>query len=284
MEVLGISLSDYFTDPNTIKKMIICIFLFVFLQVCRKVFLKFISRNKKLTFNEKRYYFVTSRYILVILFIVLACLFWLEEIKTFALSTLALGVAFVLFFQEIIKSLIGSFYLFVNKPFKVGDIIQVGDNRGEVTEQNFLSTTLWDLALGKDVRLFTGKKVVIPNSYFVSQPIFNENNLGKFSFYTFQLPLFEGENWSASRTFITQKVMELVDEFKNDATAYWKRQSEKNGYKMPDINPKVYFHIATDQNAWLYVRLCCPGSYCSEIRYKLHLAYFEAKYRGEFRK
>ena len=74
------------------------------------------------------------------------------------------GIAIAFAFQKILTDLFSTFVIFFDKPFKVGDMIEVGDISGTV-EQVGIKTT--------NVRAFTGERIVVPNQDFVSSQLRN---------------------------------------------------------------------------------------------------------------
>lgn len=81
---------------------------------------------------------------------------------TVILGALAVGIGFGL--QGIANNLISGILLLIERPFRAGDIIQVGTHEGEVTHIGVRATTLktWD-----------NMEVIIPNAEAVSHPLTN---------------------------------------------------------------------------------------------------------------
>ncbi len=77
------------------------------------------------------------------------------------------GLAIGLAAQDTVKNLIGSFMIFADKPFKIGDWIKIGDIEGSVEEVGFRSTVI----RAADTSVFK-----IPNSKLSEDSV---NNLGK---------------------------------------------------------------------------------------------------------
>jgi MscS family membrane protein len=81
------------------------------------------------------------------------------------LTTLGVGgIAFALAAQDTIKNLFGGFTIFVDKPFKIGDRIQVAGFDGTVEDIGMRSTR---------IRTLAGRLVTIPNYKIVDSEIEN---------------------------------------------------------------------------------------------------------------
>lgn len=79
----------------------------------------------------------------------------------------SLGIALGLAAQDLIKNIFGGIMILFDRPFQVGDKIQVGDNYGEVVSIGLRST-----------RIITAddSKVIIPNSDIMNQSVSNSNS------------------------------------------------------------------------------------------------------------
>lgn len=74
------------------------------------------------------------------------------------------GLAVALAAQDTVANLFGGVTIFAQQPFKLGEVIEVGDIRGAVTSIGIRTTKLQD-ALGQDV--------VVPNRFFTQNPVRN---------------------------------------------------------------------------------------------------------------
>jgi len=77
-------------------------------------------------------------------------------------GAIAIGVGFGM--QTLLKNLISGMMLLIERPFRPGDIVEVGDIRGEVTDINVRSCT---------IRNINGIETLVPNSTFIEQNVTN---------------------------------------------------------------------------------------------------------------
>lgn len=80
------------------------------------------------------------------------------------------GLAFALAAKDTIGNLFGSFTIFSDKPFHLGDWIRTGDVEGTVEEVGFRSTR---------IRRFDQAQVVVPNSHFTKNDVTNFSAMKK---------------------------------------------------------------------------------------------------------
>jgi MscS family membrane protein len=74
------------------------------------------------------------------------------------------GLAFALAAQDTVSNLFGSFTVLSDRPFRIGDWIEVGDFEGTVEEIGFRSTR---------IRRFDQALVTLPNSQFIKNGVIN---------------------------------------------------------------------------------------------------------------
>lgn len=80
------------------------------------------------------------------------------------------GLAFALAAQNTVSNLFGSITIFSDKPFQLGDWIQVGDIEGTVEDVGFRTTR---------VRRFDQALVTVPNSQFINTGVVNYSAMKK---------------------------------------------------------------------------------------------------------
>ena len=91
----------------------------------------------------------------------------------FDLNGLAAGLgigsaAIALAAQDLVKSLLGGFSIITDKPFEIGDYIEIGDYNGTVVDITFRSTR---------IRAANNSIITIPNSLITTEYIINWNKL-----------------------------------------------------------------------------------------------------------
>jgi len=89
------------------------------------------------------------------------------------------GFAVTYALQEPLFSLIGWLYIVFERPFTVGDRIEVADSKGDVVEVDLLVTTLWEIE-GDLVSSHqpSGRSVTVPNSLVLTEEVLNYSGSG----------------------------------------------------------------------------------------------------------
>ncbi len=102
--------------------------------------------------------------LLVVFALVAAELLFGVELESVLVGVGLLGLAVTLAAQDSLKNLFGSLTIVLERPFKVGDLVEFQDRMGTVEDIGFRSTRL---------REFDGHLVTIPNADIVNEPVQN---------------------------------------------------------------------------------------------------------------
>lgn len=180
-----------FIYHGPVKAEIIESFIMVLaLLVLRAVFLQTnFRRHPEMELEVKRRWYVVSRNITLVLALFGLVLVWESQIRTLALSMLAVAAAIVLATKELIMCLSGSILRASTNQYSVGDYIQVGNLRGRVVDINLLNTLMMQIGPNTLIGQLSGKTVSFPNSLLLSNAVQRDNVLGDFVVHTFDIPV-----------------------------------------------------------------------------------------------
>lgn len=103
--------------------------LLVVVLIARSLSTRFIRKSIQST-ELRRKWLVQSRNGIILLFILGLIMIWGEELRTLALSIVAIAVAFVVATKELILCVLGGLLKTGARSFDIGDRIQVKDFRG----------------------------------------------------------------------------------------------------------------------------------------------------------
>jgi len=142
------------------------------------------------------------------------------------------GLAFALAAQNTVSNLFGSITIFSDKPFQLGDWIQVGDIEGTVEDVGFRITR---------VRRFDQALVTVPNSQFINTGVINYSAMKKRRI-SFNLALSYGTSTSKIKEVVAgiKKIIEENEKF--DHSYYIVRFTEFGVYS---LNIFIYCFAST---------------------------------------
>jgi small-conductance mechanosensitive channel len=160
---------------------------------------------------------------------------WATELRTAALSLVAVAVALVVATQDFIKSVLGSLMRVMAGSFTVGDRIRVGEIRGVVIDHSLLVTTLLEIGPG---HVRTGRTVVIPNSKLLTELVFNETLGHEYILHSFTIPVHRA-HWRAAEAALMAAAREQSTPYIERARSQMEQRSRKYSLPMPNVDPFV---------------------------------------------
>lgn len=183
------------------------------------------------------------------------CLIWAPQLRTFALSVTAIAVAIVVATKELILCFSGSFMRASSRAFTVGDWIEVGDIRGEVTDHNIFCTTLQELDTHAG---HTGQEIIFPNSLLLTTPVRNRSLLKNHAVHEFSITVDTHPAWSSADVWLAQIVDEEFTTFHEAAQREKGRVARRAGVDLGDALTGVRFSTSDIGKYRATISLFCP--------------------------
>lgn len=205
---------------------------------------------------------------------------WWPELREFALSIAAAAVALVIATKELILCFSGSVLKAGSGAFGIGDWIEVGDLRGEVIEQNMLSTTIQELDTENNSYEYTGKTITIPNSIFLSQSVKNMNFMKRYVYHRFTivtdpvLDPFEAKEW------ILQRIDTYSESFIDIARRYNALIEKRAGVDIPGAEPRIRVRTTDAGKNEFTVIVFCPTSQAVAMEQRVTRDFMRFLYKG----
>lgn len=233
--------------------------LVVAVLVARSLSARFIRRHVS-SIELRRKWLVQSRNGLMLLFLLGLVMIWGEELRTLALSVVAIAVAFVVATKELILCITGSILKTGASSFDIGDRIQIKDFRGDVIDHNLLATTLMEVGPGKLTHQRTGRLTVIPNALFVSDAVINETHMHFYTLHVFTVPFKREDNWRAAQLAFLESAKRHCEPYIEEARRYMARMSDRRGLESLSIDPRVTLQVPAAGEVHLVVRMPVKAS------------------------
>lgn len=254
MEQIQAWYSNFVLSDSMLSLITSSVILFIIIIALRALLSRFIRRS--VASNElRRKWMVQSRNGLLLLLMLGLILIWGEELRTLALSIVAIAVAFVVATKELILCVIGTILKTVSRSFELGDRIQIKDFRGDVIDQNILATTIMEVGPGKITHQRTGRTMVIPNAMFVSEPVINESFTHDYVFHVFTIPFKREDDWHAAQLAFLQSAKRHCASYLEDVRKHMNRVSIRRGLEVPSVDPRVTIQVPTAGELHLIVRV-----------------------------
>lgn len=161
------SIKDLFKFEKIIASLIILLVGFYLLKIITKILQYFAERSANYRISYKGTIPIIRLLGWSIIVYIIVAIIIQPPFGTLIAVSASLGIAVGLAAQDLIKNIFGGIMILFDRPFQVGDKIQVGDNYGEVLTIGLRST-----------RIVTGDDSVvsIPNSDIMNQAVSNSNS------------------------------------------------------------------------------------------------------------
>ncbi len=249
---------------DLLRPIVATLILVTVIVILRAISSKFIRKSVKAT-ELRRRWLVQTRNILLLFMVLGLMLIWAEELRTLALGLVAIAVAFVVATKELIMCLTGSLVKSGGSAFSIGDRIQIKDFRGDVIDQNLLTTTILEVGPGKFSHQRTGRMISIPNSLFVSEPVVNESYTHDFVLHVFTVPFKREDNWQAAQQALLESANRHCADYLEQARRYMQRMSDHRGINVPSAEPRVTISVPAAGEIHLIVRFPCKAQLRSSM-------------------
>lgn len=208
----------------------------------------------------RRKWIVQTRNGLILIFLLGLLIIWGDELRTLALSVVAIAMALVLATKELILCVTGSILKSVAGSFDIGDRIQIKDFRGDVIDQNLLATTIMEVGPGKMTHQRTGRMTVIPNSLFLAEPVINESFTNNYLLHVFTVPFKREDDWKGAQTALLESANRHCSDSLEEVRSYMNKVSQQRGLDVPTVDPRVTITTPVAGEVHLVVRIPAKAS------------------------
>lgn len=229
------------TEKEMLKNFILSLILIAVIFIIRLIARKAIFKSTLKSDELKQRWLVQIRNFSFLLALFGLMVIWGSELRTLALSLLAITAAIVIATKELILCLTGSLYKASSSSFTIGDRITVGTFRGMVADQTLLSTTLFEIGPGLDSHQLTGKTLVLPNALFLTQAIINENNSRSYILHSFSIKTKQVKHVAELESILQAKMEELTHEYVKPALSHIKKTFTGKEVDKNTCDPRIVF-------------------------------------------
>jgi small-conductance mechanosensitive channel len=225
--------------------------------VARVLLTRTITRHVANIESRRRWIVSVRNWVVVAIIIGLATI-WGAAIRTFAVSVVALVVAFVVATKELIQCINGSVLRTAAKAYSVGDRIQIEKHRGDVIDVNFFSTTILEVGPGRPFHLRTGRTIVIPNSKLLLATVVNESHMRGLVLHVFTVPLEIEDDWQRAEQILLSAAVEECEPYVEPARATMEQLERDHGLEGVPLTPRVSMTMPEAGKLNLIVRFPAP--------------------------
>lgn len=259
LDTLGLGPENFAISETLLRMLVSTAILFLGIIMARAVTARII-RSAIPAGELRRRWLVQSRNGLILLLILGLIFVWGAELRTLALSVVAVAIAFVVATKELILCVTGSILKTGARSFSIGDRIQIKDFRGDVIDQNLFATTIMEIGPGKAMHQRTGRVAVIPNALFVSEPVINESYTHDYVLHVFTVPFKREDDWRSAQKALLESSKRQCAPYLEDVRRHMNRISDQQGLDAPSVDPRVTIQAPAAGEIHLIVRLPTKSS------------------------
>lgn len=212
--------------------------------------------QEDMSFEEKRRAIVSFRNGLTLIALGLLALTWAGEIRGILLSVTALVTGIILVSKEIISNFLGGLVFTFTKLAKIGDLIEINGQKGELIDHRWLYLTLMETS---ESRYYTGNTLRIPNSALITGSLRNYS-LG--SHYRFETLGFHTrpEHAAEARKIALEAAEEVCSVwFNKDKPRMIQTHSDSPLFEAPDASPVASIVSKTQDCVEILLRFPSPS-------------------------
>jgi len=253
--------------------------LLVAILILRWFLARSLRKNERLDPAIRRRWLVQIRNATLMFLLVGLVFIWADQLRPFALSLVAVAVALVLATKEILLCVSGAAIRATTDAFGLGDRVEIGETCGEVVDQRWLTTTLLETGPGRGPRQFTGRRVTIPNSLLLTEPVVNQRFIEGVVFHVMTVPLAIGDDWPRAESVLLKTAREHCGPSLPDVRSRLQAMMRQQGIDSPAADPRVIVEVEAPDRIKLFLRFAAPPRQIGRIEQAV-LRDFLTHFRG----
>ncbi len=246
--------------------------LIALVVIGRSVAVRYVRNQEWANVQMSRRWLVQIRNLALLLLFFGLTVIWAEQLRSAAISLVALGAAFVLATKELIMCVSGAVVRTSGKSFTIGDRIEVAGLRGDVVDHSLLTTTIFEVGPGE---ARTGRTIVFPNSLLVTQSVVNETGGRDFVLHAFTVPV-PLEGWRATADLLLKAAEDTTSTYVAEAGESFAERARRHSLVLPSVRPQVVLDVTGPTSLDLIVRVPTPVHAKGRIEQEIIVRWLEA--------
>jgi hypothetical protein len=243
--------------PTLIKNVVITAALWALALVARHAVVTFL-RKRGLAPHEQRRLVATSRNVVLLVLAIATATVWLDELRTFAVSLVAVAAAIVIATKELIMGAGGTFLRTSARVFDIGDRIEINGLRGDVIDTSLFTTTVLEIGPGKLGEQQTGRSITLPNAILLTAPVAAEGPPEAWVQHTFEIPADIAE-WREAEAALLVACRDEHALHVDAARAFFDRRQHERGIEIPALEPTVRLRVDDPRRVTLIAAVLAPA-------------------------
>lgn len=248
---------DYLNIDDVTKNRIVqTVLIILVLWVINKLASRLFSHGSVEEIRKQYHWRKTIEYTLFTIGALVLGNLWISNfqfIVTF-LGILSAGIAIAL--KEVFMNIAGWAFIYIRKPFDVGDRIQVGDAKGDVIDLTLFQFTILEIGNWVDADQSTGRIVHVPNLKVFLEPQANYSQGFNYIWNEQTIFISLDSDYKKAKSVLMKILNDLLLDEIESAEAEFKRARDKHLIVYSQFTPAVFIDI-TERGIQIAMRYLC---------------------------
>ena len=254
------------TERDITRNLVVSAILLVFVIAARSLTMRSLSRFKKRPLADPLRLRAGTRWAALAVALLGLTIIWADELRTLALSMVAIAAALVLATKELIMCMSGALVRASGGIFEIGDRIEIDGVRGDVIDHHLLTTTVLEIGPGHQP---TGRTVILPNSIFLTAKVFNETLTDNFVLHVITIPVAADADLPAQSERLLAIANEVCGVHTADAAHSLDATAAMHGLAFTSTQPRVLIQIPGPDRVHLLLAVPIPARLRGEIEQEI---------------
>lgn len=225
----------------------------------------------------KRAWLVRVRNVSILVFLALAVPIWARELRTLALSLVAVAAALAISVKELLLCVLGGLLRSSSGSFGIGDRIEINGVRGDVIDHTLFTTTIMEIGPGTLFHQVTGRAVTIPNAWYLSHPVVNESFTDQFVFHTFYVSLPRESDFPQEKRRLLGIASDVTRDYLDEARQHFQAVNRRLDLEVPKVEPRISVELSDAKQMRIAVRVPVPARRKGRIEQRIVAAFLGAE-------
>lgn len=255
---------SFFTDvrdsvsaSSTLSQLIATVVVLIAAMMVTRSAAKYYRSKDSGSNGERRTAYTAVRNGVAVVVLILLLFLWGGQLRHFALSVAALAAAVAIASKEFVMSALGSLMRATQRPYAVGDIIEINGMKGEVLIIDLFSTTLLEEAQSGYV---TGRTYQFPNMLLLLNAVRKSSTMGSFVLEAVRVPLDPADDIVGAQQRLLQSAVVVCEPWVQQADAHFRRIEGAYLVALPESRPVVVIEPVDAKRVDVVARFPCPSN------------------------
>lgn len=182
---------------------------------------------------------------------------WSNQITGFLISLAAIGGALLIVSKELILCLWGALIISLNKPLRIGSVVEIGPYTGQLVNTGFLTFDLMEIGPS---RKQTGRLLQVPNALLLSEPLKNLSTYGLYGIHLIDFHFEPQVNLNAAETLVLELATKAGKSWIDKAHQHFQTIEKDSFVDLPKAHPEVFWTSVNEKCLRMTLRFACPLS------------------------